>query len=100
MAEEYYQQAIDAAKKYRDCGIEAVFTASDVADNAGPFFNPEQMKRWILPYLTKFAESIRELGMYSILHSDGNLKNYIDDIANTGVDALQAIDPEDRRRHT
>jgi len=93
MAEDALKYAIEAAKKYRDCGVEAVFTASDVADNSGPFFNPEQMKRWILPYLTKFAESIRELGMYSILHSDGNLVKYIDDIANTGVDALQAIDP-------
>jgi len=93
MAEDALKHAIESAKKYRDCGVETVFTASDVADNSGPFFNPEQMKRWILPYLTQFAESIRELGMYSILHSDGNLVKYIDDIANSGIDALQAIDP-------
>ena len=93
MAEDALAYAIEAIRKYRDCGVEAVFTASDIADNSGPFFNPEQMKRWILPYLSKFAEEIRKLEMYSILHSDGDLRKYIDDIANTGVDALQAIDP-------
>ncbi|RLD09792.1 MAG: hypothetical protein DRI44_07675 [Chlamydiae bacterium] len=93
MAEAALICAIEAIKEYRDCGVEAVFTASDIADNSGPFFNPEQMKRWILPYLKRFAEEIRKLGMFSILHSDGDLRKCINDIANTGVDALQAIDP-------
>lgn len=86
-------QGVETAKRFRDCGVEAVFSASDVADNSGPFFNPEQMDRWILSALETWSAAIRDMGLYSILHSDGDLTRYVDAIASTGVDALQAVDP-------
>jgi uroporphyrinogen decarboxylase len=93
MARDRLVNALELAKRYRDCGAEVVVSPSDIADNSGPFFNPEQMKRWILPYLTEWADAVRALGLYSILHSDGNLTRYMDAIASTGIDAIQAIDP-------
>ncbi len=92
-ARNLFRRALEVAKRFRDGGAEAVVSPSDIADNSGPFFSPEQMRRWILPYLTQWAEAIHAMGMYAILHSDGNLTRYVDDIAATGVDALQAIDP-------
>jgi uroporphyrinogen decarboxylase len=86
-------RGIDAARRFRDCGVEAVVTASDIADNAGPFFNPAQMERWIYPALREWSAAVRALGLRSILHSDGNLTRCLDGIAATGVDALQAVDP-------
>jgi hypothetical protein len=86
-------QAIEDAKRWRDMGADAVFSASDMADNSGPFFNPGQMERWILPGATRWAAAIKEMGMKPILHSDGNLSGYLEQIAATGVCALQAIDP-------
>jgi uroporphyrinogen decarboxylase len=85
--------AIKRAKRFRDCGAEAVVSPSDIADNSGPFFRPEYMGRWILPYLKEWADRIREMGMFTIFHSDGNLTRYLDAIADTGIDALQSIDP-------
>jgi uroporphyrinogen decarboxylase len=64
-----------------------------MADNSGPFFRPEQMERWILPHLAEWSERVRGMGMYTILHSDGNLMPHLDAIAGTGIDALQAVDP-------
>jgi len=93
MAQDRLRDAIEVAKRFRDCGAEAIVSPSDIADNHGPFFNPEQMDRWILPYLTKWSNAIKEMGMYAILHSDGNLTPYMDAIASTGLDAIQAIDP-------
>lgn len=84
---------IEMAKQFRDCGATAVISASDMANNSGPFFNLEQMNRWIYPNLTKWSNAIREMGMYTILHTDGNLTQYMDAIASTGLDAMQAIDP-------
>ncbi len=92
-AEECISGALEAAKRFRDCGVEAVISPSDMADNSGPFFSPAQMERWVLPYLTKWSDEIRRLGMFTILHSDGNLTRHLDAIAATGLDALQAIDP-------
>jgi uroporphyrinogen decarboxylase len=93
MARNCLEGAIANAKRFRDCGAEAVISPSDIADNSGPFFKPEYMDRWILPYLHEWAARIHEMGMYCILHSDGNLTPYMDAIAETGIDALQAIDP-------
>jgi uroporphyrinogen decarboxylase len=93
MARNALEGAIEIAKRFRDCGAEAVMSPSDIADNSGPFFKPEYMNRWILPYLKEWSERIREMGMYTILHSDGNLTQYMDEIAATGLDAIQAVDP-------
>jgi len=93
MAEDYLRYALELAKHFRDCGAEALVSPSDIADNSGPFFNREQMERWILPNLNRWGEAVAELGMFSILHSDGQLTPYLNAIADTNVDALQAIDP-------
>ncbi len=93
MARKRLESAIETAKRFRDCGAQAVISPSDIGDNSGPFFSPEYMNRWILPYLREWSDRIREMGMYTILHSDGNLGRYVDEIAATGIDALQAIDP-------
>ena len=92
-AEQTFQHGIDEATKLIDSGVQAVFTPSDIADNHGPFFNPEQMQRFILPYLRKWAERIRDLGAYAILHTDGNIMPHLQEIADSGIHALQAIDP-------
>jgi uroporphyrinogen decarboxylase len=93
LAETRLAEGVELAKRFRDCGVEAVISPSDIADNSGPFFNPEQMRRWILPYASRWAETARAMNMFSILHRDGNLTRYLDDLAGTGLDALQGIDP-------
>mgnify|MGYP005840625791 CR=1 FL=1 len=92
-AQNHYQSGVEGAKRLKEAGIEAVYSASDIADNRGPFFNPEQMDRFILPYLYKWAEEMKKAGIYSILHSDGNLDPCMEQIADSGINALQAIDP-------
>ena len=92
-AEASLKWGVEQARRYRDLGAEAVFTASDIADNSGPFFNPEQMRRFILPYASRWAREVHAMGLYAILHSDGQLTACLDELADTGLDALQAIDP-------
>jgi len=87
------EHGLEAAKRLRDLGVEAVFTASDIADNRGLFFNPEQMDRFILPYLRRWAAAVKEMGLYAILHTDGDLSACLEELAESGLDALQAIDP-------
>jgi uroporphyrinogen decarboxylase len=93
LARNLLENGIETARRFRDCGAGAVVSASDMADNSGPFFRPEQMERWILPHLAEWSERVRGMGMYTILHSDGNLMPHLDAIAGTGIDALQAVDP-------
>jgi uroporphyrinogen decarboxylase len=51
------------------------------------------MERWIYPFLRRWTDGLRAMGLFSILHSDGNLTPYIEQLASHGLDALQAIDP-------
>jgi uroporphyrinogen decarboxylase len=84
---------LEWAKKFRDVGADAALTSSDLGDNHGPFFSPPQMDRFVLPYLRQWAAEVRKLGMYSIIHTDGMLMPILDAIADSGVDAMQAVDP-------
>lgn len=92
-AESLLMGSLEPAREFADLGADALLTASDVADNNGPFFNPAQMDRWIYPYLSRWADNVRSLGCYAILHSDGQLTGCLDRLARTGVHAIQAIDP-------
>ena len=84
---------LEQARRLMDLGVEAVFTASDIVDNHGVFFKPTQLRRFILPYLHDWAAAVRAMGLYAILHSDGNLNSCLGQIADSGVHALQAFDP-------
>ena len=92
-AEKILRAGLENARRMRDLGVEVVYTASDVADNHGPFFKPELMERFVWPYLRSWATAVKEMGLYAILHSDGDLTPCLDIIADSGIHALQAIDP-------
>jgi uroporphyrinogen decarboxylase len=86
-------EGLERARRFRDRGADVAMTASDVADNSGPFFKPHQMERFVFPHLEKWSDGVHAMGMASLLHSDGNLTAHLDRIAGTSLDALQAIDP-------
>jgi len=44
LAEQTLRRGLDSVKQARDAGVEVVYTASDLADNHGPFFKPEQLE--------------------------------------------------------
>ncbi len=93
LAQEQFAYGVKYATKFLDLGVEAVLTSSDWADSERPFFRPEQMERFIWPYLRRWAEAVKEMGGYTILHSDGNIAPHIQDIAASGIHAWQAVDP-------
>jgi uroporphyrinogen decarboxylase len=74
-------------------GLDAAYSGADMADNRGPFFSPEQMQRFILPYLAEWTAAAKSQGIYPILHTDGNISLLLEDLAATGICAVQAIDP-------
>jgi uroporphyrinogen decarboxylase len=92
-ARDVLKGGLRAARELRDLGIEAVVTSSDIADNKGVYYSPSQMQRFVLPYLHQWATAIREMGMYAIMHTDGNINACLDDLADSGLNAVQAVDP-------
>lgn len=78
--------------RFAEIGIDVMLTASDIADGHGLYFSPEQLDRYIYPYLTEWNAYIKEKGLRSIMHTDGNINGALNDIACSGINGLQAID--------
>jgi uroporphyrinogen decarboxylase len=87
-----FAAGLESARQMRDAGAEALYAAADIADNHGPFYNPQQMDRFVLPYLRDWAEQVKAMGLYAIFHTDGQVDPLLQDLVDTGIHALQAID--------
>lgn len=84
---------LEEARRARDLGADAVGNACDIADNHGVFFSPVQLDRFWYPYFHEWTRQIKAMGLYSILHSDGNLTAILERLADSDLHALQALDP-------
>ena len=87
------EYGVARAKEIRDMGYEIVVCPADIADNRGCFYSPAQMERWFYPYLYKWTNEVKSMGMYSILHTDGDVTAALEHMAASSLNALQAIDP-------
>ena len=81
--------ALEAVKR----GCDAVVLLDDYADKNGPIMGPAYFKEFVLPYLNKTVKAIKEAGAYVIKHTDGNIWSIIDDIVETGIDAINPLEP-------
>jgi uroporphyrinogen decarboxylase len=41
--------------------------------NTGPFLNPNRFSEFVTPYLAQLIQGYRDLGFYTIKHTDGNI---------------------------
>jgi len=93
MARRALAGGLETARWMRDLGVEMMVSASDLADNRGPFYNPRQMDRFVWPYLRRWAEGVRAMDAFAVLHSDGDMTELLDGLADSPLHAWQAVDP-------
>jgi uroporphyrinogen decarboxylase len=74
-------------------GADAIVLADDYAGNDGPLFSRSVFQEFILPRLQRMVDAIHEEGGKVVKHSDGNLWPLLDLIVNTGIDALNPMEP-------
>ncbi|OGF47442.1 MAG: hypothetical protein A2452_02870 [Candidatus Firestonebacteria bacterium RIFOXYC2_FULL_39_67] len=67
---------------------------SDYCLNSGPFLSPSQFSEFVAPYLKKLIKGYRDLGFYTIKHTDGNIMPIIEQLVDANPDALHSIDPQ------
>lgn len=60
---------------------------------AGTFISPEMLDEFFFPYFYKWVEEAKRLGAYTIWHTDGNISSILDRAVESGVNAIQCIDP-------
>lgn len=76
-----------------EMGADMIIFGDDYAHNAGPIMSPKDFKEFILPGLSTLVEEVKNLRLYCLKHSDGNITPIIEMIISTGIDALHPIDP-------
>lgn len=67
---------------------------SDYCFNANPFFSTEQFDEFIVPYLSEIISRYREMGYYSIKHTDGNVMPILQQMVDCKPDAIHSLDPQ------
>ena len=67
---------------------------SDYCFNTQPFFSPDMFTDFVAPYLAQICTAYREMGYYSIKHTDGNINPIVEQMVQCGPDALHSIDPQ------
>lgn len=67
---------------------------SDYCFNINPFFTPDQFAEFIAPYLKNIIDIYREMGFYTIKHTDGNIMPILKQIVDCRPDALHSLDPQ------
>ena len=88
----------DAAKELlriqADAGADLFMLCYDFGFNEGPFISPDHFREFVTPYLTEIVQASHDLGKKAILHSDGDLREILDQIHSTGLDGYQSVDPQ------
>lgn len=69
-------------------GAEVVFLGDDYSDNTGPMMSPAVFEEVILPHDAAVVAAIKQAGAYCIKHTDGDIRKIMDQLVNTGLDAL------------
>ena len=75
-------------------GADVVILGDDYADKHSTLMSPAHFKQFILPGLKRCVDAAHRAGAYVIKHTDGNIMGIIDMIIDTGIDALNPLEPQ------
>jgi len=87
--------AVERADRFRrHGGLDGFALCSDYCFNSGPFLSPAQFSEFVTPYLAGLIRAYREMGFYTIKHTDGNIMPILDQLVEAGPHALHSLDPQ------
>jgi len=85
--------SIEGIRRQVDAGADAVVDCTDLCLKEGPFFKPSIYKDLVFPHLKKMVDAAHKMGIFFVMHTDGNLWPIMEGLVGTGIDALHSIDP-------
>lgn len=90
--EERYQIAQELDR--RGHLLDGFVLCRDYCFNTNPFFAPEQFAELVAPFLKEIIDAYRDMGYYTIKHTDGNIMPILDQLAACKPDAIHSLDPQ------
>ncbi len=82
----------DLSCKYVDIAPDIIYYPEDLGMQVGPMLSPGSFKKYIKPIYKRVMQPAIDKGILVHMHSDGDLKNLMDDIIDCGIDI---INPQD-----
>ncbi len=76
-----------------DEGADIALTGDDYAYRKAPIMSPDVFREFCLPYMQEMVDVAKNKGVPFIKHTDGNLWPIMDMIIDTGIDALDPLEP-------
>lgn len=77
------------AERVCTLGFDVFVTTDDMAFNTAPFFSPELFRELVLPHYRRMADVI---SIPWVIHSDGNMLPFVDDLLDLGIAGLHPIE--------
>ncbi|MGQ9629855.1 MAG: uroporphyrinogen decarboxylase family protein [bacterium] len=94
-ADEMVERALLRAERLqRHGGLDGFALCTDYCFNTGPFLSPDKFGEFVTPYLAKLIRGYRDMGFYTIKHTDGNIMPIIDQLVQANPHALHSLDPQ------
>jgi uroporphyrinogen decarboxylase len=84
---------LELAKEVASRGAKIVYTGDDIAYNKGLLMSPKHFRELLYPGFYRVIQGFKELGLFVIKHTDGNLWSIMDLLVDSGIDCLDPIDP-------
>jgi uroporphyrinogen decarboxylase len=81
----------EAARLSVEAGCTALFVTEDLGDNNRGFFRLEHFRKYFLPPLADLVEYIDGLNVPVLLHSDGRITDYLEDLTQTKITAIHPL---------
>ncbi|MDH7602284.1 MAG: uroporphyrinogen decarboxylase family protein [Armatimonadota bacterium] len=87
--------ALARAEKFAEHGgLDGFALCADYCFNTGPFMSPSQFSEFVTPYLARLIKGYRDMGFYTIKHTDGNIMPILDQLVQANPHALHSLDPQ------
>ena len=95
-AQQNLERSLDFAEKLSKYPglLDCFALCSDYCFNVNPFFSPDAFSEFVTPYLKEVIAGYRDMGYYTIKHTDGNMMPILKQIADCGPDAIHSLDPQ------
>ena len=89
----YADWTIDILERLPETGADYIWTFDDMAYRSGPMFSPRVLRTVFMPHMRRVADAIRATGLPWILHSDGDLLPFMEDLLSLGMQEMHPFEP-------
>jgi len=86
---DFYKTVVSRGKN--ELGLDAIWTSDDIGMQTGPFFSQDIFREFFKPYYKELIDHTHSLGMHFWLHACGNIKPFIPELIEIGLDVLHPI---------